>query len=141
MNSYNHGITMVNLESYIDRSVLEFPNKTAIEEPGRLVTYDKLANMAESIASYLSNSGIVRGDRIGILLPMSADYLVSFYAAWKIGAVAVPINNRFSVEDIQFVIGDAGLKALIISDSEEKRMEPVLKGNKSLITVVQGLEE
>ena len=132
---------MVNLASYIDRSVLEFPNKTTIEEPGKSITYEELAKMAESLASYMSKIGIERKNRIGILLPMSADYLVSFYAAWKIGAVAVPINNRFSVEDVQFVIRDAGLKALLLSVSEEGRLRPVLEQNGSLRTVVQGSEE
>ncbi|MGC8506429.1 MAG: class I adenylate-forming enzyme family protein [Thermoplasmata archaeon] len=132
---------MVNLAFYLDRSVMEYPENIAIEESGRQILYRDFGNMAENLASYLSSTGVGRNDRIGILLPMSVDYLVSFYAAWKVGAVAVPINNRFSVDDIQFVIDDAGLKCLILSVQEKERLAAVLKQNASLKTVVQGPEE
>jgi len=132
---------MVNLASYLDRSVLEHPENIAIEESGRQVSYKDFGKMAENLASYLSNAGVKRNDRIGILLPMSVDYLASFYATWKTGAVAVPINNRFSVDDIQFVIDDAGLKYLLLSEQEKERLTPVLNRNASLKTVVQGPED
>ncbi len=131
---------MVNLASYLDRSVREYSKNTVIEESGRQVSYDDYGRMADSLASYLSGIGIGRDDRLGILLPMSVDYLVSFYALWKVGAVAVPINNRFSLEDIQFVISDAGLKGLLLSSQERDRLEPILRLNPSLRVIVQGQE-
>jgi len=134
-------INMVNLASYLDRSVLEYPKNIAIEEAGRKIAFEEYGMMAEKLAHFLSNAGIGRNDRIGILLPMSVDYLVSFYAAWKIGAVAVPINNRFSVDDIQFVINDAGLKILLLSVQEKERLDPVLRHNTSLKIVIQGPEQ
>jgi long-chain acyl-CoA synthetase len=131
-------ITLVNLAYYLDRSVMEYPKNIAVEESGRQVLYEDFGKMAENLAIYLSNIGVERNDRIGILLPMSVDYLLSFYAAWKIGAVAVPINNRFSVGDIQFVIDDAGLKCLLLSVQEKERLAPVLNQNVSLKIIVQG---
>ena len=135
------GITMVNLASYLDRTVMEYPENIAIEESGRQILYKDFRKMAENLANYLTDNGVGRNDRIGILLPMSVDYLVSFYAAWKVGAVAVPINNRFSVDDIQFVTDDAGLKCLLLSEQEKERLAPVLKQNPSLMTVVHGPED
>ena len=135
------GITMVNLASYLDRTVTEYPENIAIEESGRQILYTDFRKMAENLANYLTDNGVGRNDRIGILLPMSVDYLVSFYAAWKVGAVAVPINNRFSVDDIQFVTDDAGLKCLLLSEQEKERLAPVIKRNASLMTVVHGPED
>ena len=134
-------VSMVNLASYLDRSVLEYPENIAVEESGRQVEYGEYGRMAENLAGYLSGLGIARNDRMGILLPMSVDYLVSFYALWKIGAVAVPINNRFSVEDIQYVIKDARLKGLLLSTQERERLAPILGQNIPLKTVVQDQEE
>ena len=133
-------IKMVGFASYLDRSVLEHAGNIAIEESGKQITYDEYGKMADKLASYFFNIGFSRNDRIGILLPMSLDYLVSFYAIWKIGAVAVPINNRFSAEDIQFVIKDANLKGLIFSDLEKAKLVNVLGSNQALKFVVQSNE-
>ena len=71
---------MVNLASYLDRTVMEYPENIAIEESGRQILYKDFRKMAENLANYLTDNGVGRNDRIGILLPMSVDYLVSFYA-------------------------------------------------------------
>ncbi|MCW6169333.1 MAG: acyl--CoA ligase [Thermoplasmatales archaeon] len=131
---------MVSLASYLDRSVLEHAKNIAVEESGRQITYNEYGLMAEKLSLYLSNIGLSRNDRIGILLPMSVDYLVSFYAAWKIGAVAVPINNRFSADDIEFVMRDAHLKGLFLSAPEKEKLAPLLGQNQSIKLVIQGNE-
>ncbi|MHB1709654.1 MAG: class I adenylate-forming enzyme family protein [Thermoplasmataceae archaeon] len=134
-------IDMVNMAAYIDRSVMEHPDNTAIEDTGRSVSYWEFSQLAESLSSYLRDNGVKRKDRIGILLPMSIDYLVSFYATWKIGAVAVPINNRFSVEDISFVVRDADLRYLFVSQSDVERLGSILEKTGSPRTVVQGKDD
>ena len=131
-------IDMVNMASYIDRSVMEYPENIAIEDTWRSVSYREFNQLTESLSSYLRDNGVKQKDRIGIILPMSIDYLASFYAAWKIGAVAVPINNRFSVEDISFVAKDANLKYLFVSQSDLERFGPILEKPGSPKTVVQG---
>jgi len=131
---------MVSLASYLDRSVSEYAKNIAVEESGKQISYDEYGRMADKLSQYLSNNGLSRNDRIGILLPMSTDYLVSFYAVWKIGAVAVPINNRFSIEDIQFVMKDARLKGLFLSAADRERLAPILGPDQPIKLVVQGNE-
>lgn len=131
---------MVSLASYLDISVMEYARNIAVEESGKQISYYEYGRMADKLSQYLSNNGLSRNDRIGILLPMSIDYLVSFYAVWKIGAVAVPINNRFSIEDIQFVIKDAHLKGLFLSTADRTRLAPILGLDQSIKLVVQGNE-
>lgn len=131
---------MVSLASYLNRSVLEYTRNIAVEESEKQISYYEYGRMADKLSQYLLNNGLSRNDRIGILLPMSIDYLVSFYAVWKIGAVAVPINNRFSVEDIQFVIKDAHLKGLFLSSADKARLAPILGVEQSIKLVVHGNE-
>ena len=57
-------VSMVNLASYLDRSVLEYPENIAVEESGRQVEYGEYGRMAENLAGYLSGLGIARNDRM-----------------------------------------------------------------------------
>ncbi|WP_456329594.1 AMP-binding protein [Archaeoglobus sp.] len=56
------------------------------------MTFKELNDVTDKLASSLLELGIKKGERICVCIPNSPDYVVSVYALWKIGAVAVPVN-------------------------------------------------
>jgi long-chain acyl-CoA synthetase len=66
--------------------------KTALIFPSRneVYSYGKLREEMNRIGRGLSTLGIKKGDRVCIYLDSSPEYLVSYFAIWRIGAVAVP---------------------------------------------------
>jgi len=84
------------------------PCKTAVVEAGtgRRFTYEEFSARIDSLAGYLQRSGLGRGDRIALLAPNGAYCLELLFAAGKIGAVFVPLNTRFSVPELAYVLND-----------------------------------
>jgi long-chain acyl-CoA synthetase len=105
---------MSNVTTLLDaKSVPEA--KTALICPTRNETYSygKLRNEMNRIGQGLVNLGVKKGDRVCIFLDSSPEYLISYFAIWRIGAVAVPTNIVYRGEELLHAINNAGAVAVI----------------------------
>jgi fatty-acyl-CoA synthase len=91
--------------------------KTAVVADGRSYTYQELDQLSGNLASRLHNHGVGRGDRLGILLRNSAEFVITDLAILKLGAVKVPLNEMLSVSDVSYMIGHSGTRTLIVHSS------------------------
>ena len=89
--------------------------KAALICPARDETYSygKLRDEMNRIGLGLLSIGVKKGDRVCIYLDSSPEYLVSYFAIWRIGAVAVPTNSVYRGKELLHVINDAGACAII----------------------------
>lgn len=74
---------------------------------------DRVARAADGFRQL----GINAGDRVGILALNSAHYLEAQFAVWWLGAILVPMNIRWSVEENLYSIRDAGIETLIFDEA------------------------
>ena len=105
---------MSNVTTLLDaKSVPE--TKAALVCPSRNETYSylKLREEMNRVGSGLSRLGIRKGDRVCIYLDSSPEYLISYFAIWRIGAVAVPTNIVYREEELLHAVSDAGASAII----------------------------
>lgn len=105
---------MSNVTTLLDsKSVPEA--KAALICPSRNETYSygKLRSEMNRIGLGLINIGVRKGDRVCIYLDSSPEYLISYFAIWRIGAVAVPTNIVYRGEELLHAINNAGAVAVI----------------------------
>ncbi len=105
---------MSNVTTLLDaKSVPEA--KIAFICPSRNETYSygKLRTEMNRVGLGLSALGVKKGDRVCIYLESSPEYLISYFAIWRIGAVAVPTNSVYRGEELLHAINDAGACAII----------------------------
>lgn len=82
-------------------------------ERERRFTYVELNARCNRTAHALQEKGIGKGDRVALLMMNGVEYVESFFACAKIGAVVVPINWRLVPDELEFIINDAGCCALL----------------------------
>lgn len=128
----------MNLASYIERTVREFPEHVAIRMSDLEVTYAEFDRRARSLACYLRSYGFKQGDKVGIYLPNCPEYLILLYATWILGGVAVPINYRFRQEELQFVLEDAEIHCLAVTAEDIGRLQELLVSLPNLRLLIQG---
>jgi fatty-acyl-CoA synthase len=75
-----------------------------------------LADAAARLAGGMRRRGVGRGDKVGILVENRREWLEAAFAAWALGAVAVPLSTWSKAAELDFLIGDAGLSLLIAED-------------------------
>jgi fatty-acyl-CoA synthase len=82
------------------------------------VSFAELSALATDRARDLRSLGVGRGEKVGILMPNSIDQLAILFAAAKLGAVPVPINNRFSGPELAHVVADGELRVVLVARGE-----------------------
>jgi O-succinylbenzoate-CoA ligase len=82
-------------------------------ESGARFSYPELNARCNRTANALSALGIGKGDRVGLLMMNSPEFVESFFAIAKLGAVVVPINWRLVPDELAFILKDSGAKLLI----------------------------
>lgn len=97
------------------QSARNYPDKTAVIGEHHRYTYKELEARAAKVKASLIRMGVEKGDRIGILLLNDFRYLELMYAASAIGAVIVPMNTRFTIQENLFVLEDAGVKVFYLN--------------------------
>jgi len=84
--------------------------------PDQRVTWKELAGRSDRFAQALLELGVEPGDKVGILMPNSLDYITLIFAVTKLGAVVVPVNGRFKERELGYVLEHADLKVLFIAE-------------------------
>lgn len=77
------------------------------------VTYRQLVDEAESVAAGFHAAGIGPGDRIAILAANGVPFVVAFFAAQRIGAMAVCLNTKLATPELAWQVADCQAKALV----------------------------
>src|SRR5512136_1853157 len=106
--------SMSNVTTLLDaKSVPEA--KAALVCPSRNETYSykQLRDEMNRVGLGLQSIGVKKGDRVCIYLDSSPEYLISYFAIWRIGAVAVPTNIVYKGDELLYAIADAGARAII----------------------------
>jgi long-chain acyl-CoA synthetase len=84
------------------------------EADGRRYTFAEFEAAVDRVSRLLLSKGIGKGDVVSLLMPNSAEYILAYFACWKIGAIAGPVNSLLKAQEISFVISDSETKALLV---------------------------
>ena len=117
------------------------------------ISYQELRDGTVRAAEALHASGIGAGDRVGILLNDSPEFITSFVAIISLGAIAVPINLALPREDQLFILKDCGACAAIVeakaaenlftpssNQTEVKNLLVVNRGDESFASTIAGMD-
>jgi acyl-CoA synthetase (AMP-forming)/AMP-acid ligase II len=113
-----------------------YPDRTAYRNLGddTSITFDGWERQSNRLAHGLRARGVARGDRVAILLQADhiLDWIVAYSAIHKLGAVAVPLNNRLSPPEVRGILGHAEVTAIVASGSYGDSVGPLIGGLPSL---------
>jgi fatty-acyl-CoA synthase len=109
-----------NVGDALRRSAVRNPRQRAVHFQGRDLTYAELDATSNRVARLLAASGIGAGDAVAIFATNSPEYVATFFACARIGAVLVPINFMFTADDVDYVLEKTRVKALLV--------EPMFQG-------------
>ena len=100
----------------LSQTARRIPQKTAVTFKDEEITFSQLELRATRLANKLRSYNVGSGDHVAIILPNSSQWVVSYFAVMKLGAVAVPLDFRLKGEEIVPILTDAAIKGVITSD-------------------------
>ncbi|MGJ6968487.1 AMP-binding protein [Streptosporangium sp. G11] len=108
------------LDGLLARSARRHPDRPALAEGDRVWTYEELDRAVEELARRLAGRGLAPGDRLGILIPKSAEAVLAVYAGLRAGAVVAPLDTRNPVTRTRRMLRQAGISQLLTVAGSDK---------------------
>lgn len=102
----------------LHRALQRHPAKVALRHLGadaqRELTFERFVSDVARQAAALRSRGMRAGDRVAMLSPNNDALVVQLFACWWLGAVACPLNVRWSVAELLHALGDCGARLLLV---------------------------
>lgn len=115
--SFEHEIYMsrqLSLGELLSRNARKFPHKEALVVGEKRLSYRRLDERVNKLANAMKTLGIKKGDKVATYLKNGLEIIEVYFAAAKIGAVAVPINFRLAPGEIAFILNDSESRLLFL---------------------------
>ncbi len=128
-NSYPEGvptdieIPIRSIGQAFDEACDRWKDKTAMIFYGRRITYKELKDKVDGFIAALAHLGVKKGDRVGLLLLNSPEFIISFYAILKLGATCTPMSPVYSSPEIKHQIQDSKIETLICQNLLWEKVE------------------
>ena len=110
----------MNIGQFLTRRAFLSPSVEAMVEPaivGRRFDFRELNARCNRVAHALRATGVKQGDRVALLLMNGAEFVESFFAVAKVGAVNVPLNWRLMADELEFILKDSGATVLLYAEN------------------------
>ncbi|MGB9803073.1 long-chain-fatty-acid--CoA ligase [Desulfofundulus sp.] len=115
-----------------------YPDKTAINYYGNLISYQHLQDQVNRLAGALAARGLQVGDRVALYMQNSPHYVVAFYGVLRAGGVVVPVNPMLSRHELLFLLQDSEASGIITTSDLYPRVAEVAE-QASLKFIITGL--
>src|SRR5918995_263008 len=123
-------------------AVEEHRGKTALSFYDTNFEFERLQALVEKMAASLAASGVEKGDRVALMLPNCPQYVVSFFATVRLGAIVTQINPMYVEREIEHILNDSGAETIVVFADVYERVKAVVSDTnlKTVVVVDFGIE-
>jgi long-chain acyl-CoA synthetase len=112
---------------FLEDSAKKYPDKPCTIFKGAEISYKEMSKITDQLAAALVGLGVKKGDRVGILIPNTPQFVMAYFAVLKAGGVVVATNPQYTEREIKHQANDSGMKLMILMSNYYelvKRVQP-----------------
>ncbi len=126
------------LLDFLDRSALHGDRPAVVDEPDGpaslgTLTHAELRRRAAGMARELHRMGVGHGERVAIVSPNSARFVVALFGVSAFGRVLVPVNFRLNADEVGYIVGHSGARVVLIDPELDAALGPVRADHRILL--------
>ena len=124
----------------LEESARKYPDRACTIFKGAVVSYKEMNDKTDQIAAALTDMGVKKGDRVGIFMPNSPQFVVAYFGILKAGGVVVAINPLYTPPEIAEQASDAGIEVMFVMTNFYKTIkatQPITKIKKMIVTNIK----
>ncbi|MEL7568305.1 MAG: class I adenylate-forming enzyme family protein [Dehalobacterium sp.] len=121
----------MNIIDIVENNAYLFKDSVAVIDAAvdKSISYQELWSKTDAVAYGLISLGISKGDRVALCLPNGAEFIISYFAVLKIGAIVVPFNPILKCNEVRSILENSLAKAIIMAGDEiRKKIMPIREG-------------
>lgn len=128
----------MNIGNLLAQNARKFPELLAIECEGRSYTYRQFNEEVNSLANGLLVQGVNKGDKLAMMMKNSDHFVFTFFAAAKIGAVAVPVNFRLTASEVHYILDQSDTSFVVCDKEFEQIIATAKQGTETRLVITVG---
>jgi long-chain acyl-CoA synthetase len=105
------------LAELLRQACTAYRERTAYEQMGRTMTFAQLDELSRDFAAWLQAAGMVKGDRVAIMLPNTLQYPIALFGALRSGLVVVNTNPLYTARELEHQLVDSGATAIVVLEN------------------------
>jgi long-chain acyl-CoA synthetase len=126
---------------FLEESARKFPDRACTIFKGAVVTYEEMNAITDQLAAALADLGVKKGDRVGIFMPNSPQFVMAYFGILKAGGVVVATNPLYTPPEIAHQASDAGIEVMFVMTNFYKAMKAAQPNTKIKRLIVTNLKE
>ncbi|PWH20208.1 MAG: long-chain fatty acid--CoA ligase [Ardenticatenia bacterium] len=131
----------VSLNDLLMETARRYPDKAALIFAQNTITYREMNDLVNRLAAALQHLGVHKGDRVALYLPNCPQMVLGYFAIWRIGGIAVPVNIAYVAREFAHQVHNAGATVALCWEAKWEQVQDVATGSGLRHVVLTGLEE
>lgn len=107
----------MNISNLLERNARKYPLQEAIVIGQERMNYQMLNEQVNKFASALREQGVGKGDKVVIFMPNTKEFVISYFATLRLGALTVPINARLAQPEVEYILEHSDACALLVHEA------------------------
>ena len=126
---------------FLEEAARKYPTASCTVFKGAKISYREMNDLTDRLAAGLADLGVKKGDRVGLFIPNTPQFVMAYFAVLKLGAVVVATNPLYSPREIEHQVKDAGIEVMILMSNFYKIIKEVQPNTKIKTLVVTNIKE
>jgi len=122
---------------FLEESARKYPDRACTIFKGAVITYKEMNAISDRVAAALVDMGVKKGDRVGIFMPNTPQFVMIYFGILKAGGVVVATNPLYTAPEIEHQASDAGIEYMFVMTNfynTIKKAQPKTKIKKLIVT-------
>lgn len=126
---------------FLEENARRYPDAACTFFKGARISYREMNDFTDRLAAGLASIGVKKGDRVGIFMPNTPQFVMAYFAVLKLGAVVVATNPLYSAREIEHQLNDAGIEIMLVMSNFYNLIKEVQPKTRLRTLVVTNLKE
>ncbi|HLE92631.1 MAG TPA: long-chain fatty acid--CoA ligase [Anaerolineales bacterium] len=126
---------------FLEESARKYPDRACTIFKGAVITYKEMNAITDSIAAALVDMGVKKGDRVGMFMPNTPQFVMAYFGILKAGGVVVATNPLYTAPEIEHQASDAGIEVMFVMTNFYKTIKKAQPNTKIKKLIVTNLKE
>jgi long-chain acyl-CoA synthetase len=126
---------------FLEESARKYPDRACTIFKGAVITYKEMNAITDHIAAALVDMGVKKGDRVGMFIPNTPQFVMAFFGILKAGGVVVATNPMYTATEIEHQAADAGIEIMFVMTNFYKTIKAAQPKTKIKKLIVTNLKE
>jgi long-chain acyl-CoA synthetase len=145
--NYDKGVPLhidypqVPLFHFLDDSATKYPDVACTIFKGARISFKEMGRITDQVAAALVEMGVKKGDRVGIFMPNSPQFVMAYFGILKAGGVVVAVNPLYTAKEIEYQVNDAGIEIMFVMSNFYKVMKAAQPNTRIKKLIVSNIKE